>query len=123
MAVVSDVAKEMNCMVPREKFKLRITTGCAKGSSVYEFGMPDEKGFRDIQRNDDEPYRGIIVGPVLDADDVKVKGKTLVITQLDDKRVLVHGRMLTVGTPMGIWTEPDSKTTRVSRPITMIEIV
>ncbi|XOU94582.1 MAG: hypothetical protein ACNFW9_00785 [Candidatus Kerfeldbacteria bacterium] len=113
---------DMSCMVPREKVALRITTGNDNDQTVYVFGPPDKNEFRKVQRNDEKPFTAKIMGPVVDeilVDDVVVG----IYTQLANKQVLAHKKMLEVGTPMGLWTEPDAKETRISRPIIKIEII
>lgn len=112
----------MSCILPREKVKLRITTGDDVDQTVYVFGLPDKEGFRQVQRNAEEPFVAKIMGVVVD----EIELGPVVIgryTQLPNKQVLAHKKMLVVGKPMGLWTEPDSKETKVTRPIKKIEII
>ncbi|KKU99609.1 MAG: hypothetical protein UY34_C0041G0002 [Parcubacteria group bacterium GW2011_GWA2_48_9] len=42
--------------------RLRITTGCSKGSTVYEIGAVESDGLRSIRRADDSQFRGVLIG-------------------------------------------------------------
>lgn len=118
------MSKEVSSVKPDKDAEIRITTGSGEDSRTYTFSAPDDDGYRTIKRNDDVPFQGKIMGPVIEADEVDYT-KAQALTDLDSRRVLVHQDELQIGKCMGIWEQEDTETTftRVSQPIAKIEIL
>ena len=91
--------------------RLRITTGCSKGSTVYEIGAVESDGLRSIRRADDSQFRGVLIGSGFIGENTRTF-------------YLMNSDQVEVGLSMATGKDRTSfKTETGSRPVVKIEAV